>query len=98
MSRKISTRSAKIGWLTLQGYNSAGIAKKIGGRTGSIHMAMTRLYDRMKIPKSGNEFDRQSLFILKVVKQNALDKLRNDLCPYPDTPCSMRGKKHEPQS
>ena len=98
MSRKISARTIEIANLAMQGYNAVGIAKKLGGHVRSINMALTRLYDRMNVPKSNHEFSRQALFVLKTAEQNALDKLGNDLCPYPDIPCSMRGKKHEPQS
>jgi DNA-binding CsgD family transcriptional regulator len=96
MPRKISSRTIEITNLALQGYNAVGIAKRLGGRTGSINMTLNRLYDRMKIPRANGEFTRQALFILKTAKQNALDKLKNELCPYPDIPCSVRGKKHEP--
>jgi DNA-binding NarL/FixJ family response regulator len=96
MPKKISARTIEIGQLALQGYNAVGIAKRLGGHIGSVHMTLSRLYDRMKIPGANSGFSRQALFVLKTAEQNALDKLKNGLCPYPDIPCSMRGKKHEP--
>ena len=94
MPKHIQPKTIQIAQLTLQGYSIAGIAQKLGARTSTISMARCRLYKRAGISLDP-QYSRQALLILKTAKRNALDALKNDLCPYPDTPCKMRGKKHE---